>query len=383
MIFFIHSGANTFENITHKRDLTPKPLQKGIKMIQIYKARLYIVLIILVLFSPVRYVYGEKSPLGEKLLDWVESLPPSYVLIYSNITPIDEKNYNYWGINHHDWHGPAANIDIFLYVRTPEKRVMEKCCKMYDLYTTRSLLRNIRVVNRHKAWYYVPDANQAHLEESFIGYFYEKITIMSLINPLAGIDAFYESRDFIRNNYSTNGNELRFPKTTKPEPVLQDVFVMPENKELCPPIEKLHLSKDGKTISKFSITSKDYFLSNGKRIIFPIKIVHSWGENFEYKSFFDVIYFDVLKDDIGEDLYQLNIPDGAWVIDKREDNGSYYKNSKEHLYLEKPKEYPTKFSYFGFSLNKVEEMIDKKINEDRKKWEEYFKNNKYVKGFLQ
>jgi hypothetical protein len=324
--------------------------------------------IIIILMFISNFINGEPSYLGEKLLSYVESLPNSYALIYSITTPINEENYNFFASNLDNQNCYVPNMEIFLYVRTPDKRIMEIYSQMYDITVTKNLLRSIKIGNSENNIYYIPLVNAAQIDENYIIFYQESTTILYFINPLAGTDYSSESKNFIKANYKTQGNEIRFPSMG--EPIFVHAFLMPDNSSLCPPIEKIELSSDGKIIRKFSITSQEYALSNGIKIIFPKNMIMSWGDNDKYKSYYEVIYFDILQENINDDLFKLDIPDGAEVTDNRL-KITYTKNSNSYNRTEV--KYPTKFSYFGFSFEKVKELIDKKINEDRQKNAQYIK----------
>ena len=312
-------------------------------------------------------VHGETSYLGEKLLAYVKSLPESFALIYSELLPINDNNYNYWLSNSKDRDIPSPGVILSLYVKTPEKRIIEQFAMPYDISISKDVGHHITVGNQEKTIYYIPKGNEATIYGSYSIFIEETSTILGYFNPLAGTDHIPEAKDFRRNNYSTNGNEVKFPSNfLKDKPtIIYSVFVMPGESNLCPPIESYSIwVKKGEITQRRYIENKEYTLSNGQKIIFPKRIIKTWGDNDRNKKYYDILYFDLLNDGIKDELFQFEIPDGAKVFDQRCEI-SFIKNSPVHKYLKD--EYPTKFSHFGFSLEKVKEMIKEKIDEDRQK----------------
>jgi len=315
--------------------------------------------IIISIFS-IQFVNGEVSYLGEKLLAYYESLPESFSIIWWEITPISEKNINIWSKNEPDVYSPCISLN--LYIKTPQRRLIEEMGKHYDFSISKNLYRSIKMGDQEKTCDYYPIINSTYIR-SFGSIFFHDDMIMNIINPLACYEWFPEKKIYLKNNYVTEGNEIKFPDSgSNTDPYFDHIFVMPDESCLCPPIERKNISPKGKITSKFSITSKEYRCSDGTAFIFPYKIVKSWGENFEEKTFFEIIHFDVLNNGILENIFSLEIPDGADVTDERLEI-NYTKNSEQRII---PKElYPTKFSYCGLSYERVEEMIDSKIKEDR------------------
>jgi hypothetical protein len=324
--------------------------------------------IVIILLFISNFINSETSFIGEKLISYIDSLPGSYALIYSMSVPINEDNYNYFSSNIYNKDCLIPYIQLFLYVRTPEKRLMESYSNMYDLSISKNMLRYINVCNNENNIYYIPLVNAAQIDENYVIFVEESSTIIDFINPLAGTDYFPELKNFIRNNYMTKANELRFPSNM--DLIYDHVFVMPDNSCLCPPIQKINISNDGKIINTISITSTEYTLKNGNKSIFPKNMIKSWGDDYKYKSYYEVIYFDILDNNINDELFKLDIPNDAEITDNRL-GITYTKNSNNYNKTEII--YPTKFSYFGISFEQVKAMIDQKINEDR------HQNIKYIK----
>jgi hypothetical protein len=123
-------------------------------------------------------VNGETSYLGEKLLSYVDCLPDSYSLIYTKITPVNDENYNYFANETDSPNCPVANIEIILYARTPDNRLIEKYNMMYDMSVLKNPLRTIKVGNQKESHYYFPKGNACQIDESCVMLYEESYTIM-------------------------------------------------------------------------------------------------------------------------------------------------------------------------------------------------------------
>ncbi|MBN1899822.1 hypothetical protein JW926_00685, partial [Candidatus Sumerlaeota bacterium] len=313
---------------------------------------LWVVLFLTILLSifSVQFVNGEASYLGEKLLAYFESLPESFSIIWWEITPISEKNINILSQREErNIYSPCISLNLF--IKTPQERIIEVMRIHYDLSKSTNLFRSITVGDREKTCIYYPISNVARIG-SLQSIYFTNDSIMDIISPIDCYEWFHEKKLYMKNNYETEGNAIKFTHSSSK---IKLIYVMSDESCLCPPIERKIISPDGKIRSKFSITSKEYNSSDGRKIIFPQNIVKSWGENFKDKTFFEIIHFDVLDNDIIENLFSLEILDGAYITDERLEI-NYMKNSEQQII---PKDiYPTKFTYFGLSYERVLEMID-------------------------